>query len=230
MHDLRDAVRSLRSTPVVSLMAILSLALGIGANTAIFSIVDSLFLRTLPVRDPHQLVILRDAAGRRTAWSNPTWKRSASASASSTARSHGRARASIWRAVDKLRSSTACGSADACSTCWAYPPSSAARSPKLTTAAVAARRAGRGHQLWLLAAPLWRRRRRDRPHADRRTRAVHDHWRYPAAVLRRRRRSPFDVAIPIGTELLIGGNASNLDGRWSGWLNVMVRLKDGQSR
>ena len=55
MHDLRDAVRSLRSTPVVSLMAILSLALGIGANTAIFSILDSLFLRTLPVRDPHQL-------------------------------------------------------------------------------------------------------------------------------------------------------------------------------
>ena len=66
MHDLRDAVRSLRSTPVVSLMAILSLALGIGANTAIFSILDSLFLRTLPVRDPHQLVMLRDAAGRRT--------------------------------------------------------------------------------------------------------------------------------------------------------------------
>ena len=57
MQDLRDAVRSLRSTPVVSLMAILSLALGIGANTAIFSILDSLFLRTLPVRDPHQLVV-----------------------------------------------------------------------------------------------------------------------------------------------------------------------------
>ena len=74
MHDLSDAVRSLRSTPVVSLMAILSLALGIGANTAIFSIVDSLFLRTLPVRDPHQLVIVRDATGRRTFWSNPMWE------------------------------------------------------------------------------------------------------------------------------------------------------------
>ena len=74
MHDFRDAVRSLRSTPVVSLIAILSLALGIGANTAIFSIVDSLFLRTLPVRDPHQLVIVRDATGRRTFWSNPMWE------------------------------------------------------------------------------------------------------------------------------------------------------------
>src|SRR5262245_18291071 len=55
-------------------MAILSLALGIGANTAIFSILDSLFLRMLPVRDPHQLVMLRDAAGRQTAWSNPLWE------------------------------------------------------------------------------------------------------------------------------------------------------------
>jgi hypothetical protein len=81
MHDVRDAVRSLRSTPVVSLVAILSLALGIGANTAIFSILDSLFLRTLPVRDPHQLAMLRDAAGRRTFWSNPMWERSPSPNA-----------------------------------------------------------------------------------------------------------------------------------------------------
>ena len=45
MHDIRLAIRSLRSTPVVSLVAVLSLALGIGANTAIFSLVDSLVLR-----------------------------------------------------------------------------------------------------------------------------------------------------------------------------------------
>ena len=45
MHDIRLAIRSLRSTPVVSLVALLSLALGIGANTAIFSLVDSLVLR-----------------------------------------------------------------------------------------------------------------------------------------------------------------------------------------
>ena len=50
MNKLRIAFRTLRSTPVVSLVAVLSLALGIGANTAIFSIVDSLVLRPLPVR------------------------------------------------------------------------------------------------------------------------------------------------------------------------------------
>ena len=44
LHDLRDAFRALRATPIVTLVAILSLALGIGANTAIFSLLDSLLL------------------------------------------------------------------------------------------------------------------------------------------------------------------------------------------
>ena len=63
MQDLRLARggRS-RATPVVTAVAVLSLALGIGANTAIFSLVDSLILRTLPVAEPQRLVIL---AGRR---------------------------------------------------------------------------------------------------------------------------------------------------------------------
>jgi predicted permease len=58
MQDLRLAVRSLRATPVVTTVAVLSLALGIGANTAIFSILDSLLLKSLPVRDPSQLVVV----------------------------------------------------------------------------------------------------------------------------------------------------------------------------
>jgi hypothetical protein len=49
MNDLRIAVRTMRATPVVTLVVILSLALGIGANTAMFSIVNSLLLRALPV-------------------------------------------------------------------------------------------------------------------------------------------------------------------------------------
>jgi putative ABC transport system permease protein len=60
MHDLRLAVRSLRATPVVSVIAVLSLALGIGANTAIFSLVNGLLLRELPVRDPGALVLVTD--------------------------------------------------------------------------------------------------------------------------------------------------------------------------
>lgn len=58
MQDLRLAVRSLRATPVMTAAAVLSLALGIGANTAIFSILNSLLLKSLPVREPSQLVVV----------------------------------------------------------------------------------------------------------------------------------------------------------------------------
>ena len=51
MHDLREALRALRASPLVSAAAIVSLALGIGASTAIFSIFNSLLLKPLPVRE-----------------------------------------------------------------------------------------------------------------------------------------------------------------------------------
>ncbi|MGH9220420.1 MAG: ABC transporter permease, partial [Vicinamibacterales bacterium] len=65
VQDLRLAVRQARRTPVVSSVALLSLALGIGANVAIFSLVNALILRPLPVADPEHLVVLgrSDARG-----------------------------------------------------------------------------------------------------------------------------------------------------------------------
>jgi predicted permease len=58
LADLRLALRGLRRSPLFSIVAILSLALGIGANTAIFTLIDQVLLRKLPVRDPDQLVML----------------------------------------------------------------------------------------------------------------------------------------------------------------------------
>lgn len=52
LHDLRYGLRILIKQPVFTLVAVLSLALGIGANTAIFSLVDALLWRTLPVEAP----------------------------------------------------------------------------------------------------------------------------------------------------------------------------------
>src|SRR5436190_980485 len=71
--DLRDALRALRATPIVTTVAILSLALGIGANTAIFSLVNALMLRSLPVREPQRLVQALTGPTR-TSWSNPLWE------------------------------------------------------------------------------------------------------------------------------------------------------------
>ena len=56
--DLRFALRGLRRSPLFATVAILSLALGIGANTAIFTFMDQLLLRQLPVKAPEQLVML----------------------------------------------------------------------------------------------------------------------------------------------------------------------------
>jgi predicted permease len=58
-NDIRLAVRGLLRSPLFASVAILSLALGIGANTAIFTLVDQILLRKLPVKNPDELVMLR---------------------------------------------------------------------------------------------------------------------------------------------------------------------------
>src|SRR5215472_4000575 len=58
VQDVRYALRTFGKSPVFVTVAVLSLAFGIGANTAIFTLVDQLLLRLLPVKDPQQLVLL----------------------------------------------------------------------------------------------------------------------------------------------------------------------------
>jgi predicted permease len=61
--DVRYAGRALRRSPGFTVVAVLSLALGVGANTAIFQILDAVRLRSLPVRNPHELAEVRIAGG-----------------------------------------------------------------------------------------------------------------------------------------------------------------------
>src|SRR6266404_853185 len=61
--DIRYAFRTLRKSAVFTLAAIGTLALGIGANTAIFQLIDTVFLRSLPVPDPHKLVTIAIRGG-----------------------------------------------------------------------------------------------------------------------------------------------------------------------
>src|ERR1700677_1012785 len=57
-YDLRSALRQLRKTPGLTLLAILSLTLGIGANTAIFTVIESVLLRPLPYAHADRLVFI----------------------------------------------------------------------------------------------------------------------------------------------------------------------------
>jgi predicted permease len=79
LRDLRFALRLMRQTPLVSVVAMLSLALGIGANVAIFSLVNALMLKTLPIHEPDRLVIVGrppavSSGPAITSVTNPQWE------------------------------------------------------------------------------------------------------------------------------------------------------------
>ena len=230
MHEIRNALRAMKAAPVVSAVAILSLALGIGANTAMFSILDSLLLRSLPVKDPQRLVMVGQLPNGRTSWTNPIWEAL-------------RDRPELFEgaiAWSSTRFNLAQGGpTEFVDGVWA----SGRYFEVLGVPAILGRtwttnddRRGGGPDgaVAVISYAFWQRRFGGASDVIGRPLVIE---RVPFTIVGV---TPpgffgvdvgrtFDVAIPLGTEPLIRGKESSLDRRSNWWLNVMGRLRADQS-
>ncbi len=228
-RDVRVALRALRAAPVVSAVAVLSLTLGIGANTAIFSIVNSLMLRALPVHEPERLAIVTDKQ-LATSWTNPIWE-------DIRARTDLFAGTLAW-ATERFDLAQG-GEAQMVDGIWA----SGSFFDVLGVRTIAGRplnaaddRRGGGPDgaVAVVGYDFWLRRFGGAPDALGRQLTLS---RVPFTIVGV---APpgffgpdvgrtFDVIVPLGTEPLIRGKDTQLDEHWSWWLNIMVRLRPEQT-
>jgi putative ABC transport system permease protein len=230
MGEIRNAVRALRATPIVSAVAVLSLALGIGANTAMFSILDSLLLRALPVREPHQLVTIGDVRSGRSSWTNPIWeaiRERSQLGAGALAYSHQRFNLSLGGQTEF---------ADGLWTSGRYFDVLGVSAVLGRTWVPADDRRGGGPDgpVAVLGYDFWQRRFGGdatvigRPLAIERVTYTIVGITPPGFTGLETGRS-FDVAVPIGTEPIVRGSDSSLDQRSYWWLTVTLRLRPGQT-
>jgi predicted permease len=224
--DWRDAWRSLRATPLVTAIAVLSLALGIGANTALFSILNSLMLKSLPVRDPQQLALLDGDS-----WTNPIWEQ---------IRAHERELADgVFAWAPEGFDLSQGGPTDVVEGIWASGRmfevlGVSSVLGRTFTAADDTRGGGPDGPVAVISYGFWQRRYGGAADAIGRSLTIQ---RVPFTIIGITPQGFFgpnvgrsyDVAIPIGAEPLIRGAESWLDGRSTWWLSVMARLKPGQS-
>ena len=230
MPDIRDAFRALRATPIVTTIAILSLALGIGANTAIFSILNSLLLRSLPVEAPQQLALLNQSTGRGS-WSNPIWEQVRD-------RQHDLfAGALAWNSTRfNLAQGGQTEFADGLWASGGYFDVLGVKPllGRLFTADDDRRGGGADGPVAVISYSFWQRRFGGAANVLGQSITV-ERVSYtivgvtPPGFFGVDVGRTFDVAIPIGTEPLIRGKETSLDRRSTWWLGVMVRIKPQQN-
>jgi putative ABC transport system permease protein len=226
-QDVRHGARSLLKRPGLVIAATLSLGLGIGANTAIFSLVDAVLLRALPVRDPEALVMVRRS------WTNPIWEQVQARAApffdGAVAWSDDRFDLSRGGQTDAVDGLFVSGSFFEM---LGVEPALG----RLLTSADDRRGGGADGPTAVISHRFWQLRYRGDPSVVGRT-LVLDRMPVtivgvvPARFLGPSIGKTFDVAVPIGLadRLRPGAQVSLLDGRSHWWLRVMFRLREGQT-
>jgi putative ABC transport system permease protein len=224
--DLRDALRSLRASPVLTLVAVVSLALGIGANAALFSILNGLMLKTLPVRDPARLVVIDGGS-----WTNPIWEQ---------IRERRRDLFEDAFAWSSTRMNLAArGETDFVEGAWASGGmfdvlGVQAALGRTFTESDDVRGGGPDDAVAVVSHGFWQRRMGGAPDAIGRRLSVDGLDVTVIGVAPRGFLGPdvgrsADVIVPIGALSLVSGQSRMLDGRSTWWLEIMGRLKPGQT-
>jgi putative ABC transport system permease protein len=233
-RDVRHALRTVVQHRSLTVVVVLTLALGIGANTAIFSIVDGLLLRTLPVKEPDRLaIVVADGPSGQTTWTYPIWEQIQQ-------RADVFDRAFAWTGFDAQFNLSQGGETRLVNGIW----TSASTFSTLGVAAVLGRtftpaedvRGGAASgPVAVISHAFWQRYFGGAPDVVGRTLILE---RIPFTIIGVTQPGFFglsvgrsyDVAIPFGIEPLVrGAKESRLDRRTSWWLTIMVRLKPGQT-
>jgi putative ABC transport system permease protein len=231
MRDVILGIRALRATPTVTIVVMLSLALGIGANTAFFSIIDSLLLRPLPVKDPQRLVMITaDTQRGFSAWTYAIWDQF---------RRHEESFESLAAWNNARFSLSGGGESQFVDGIWASGglfdmlgvPAMLGRT---FTDSDDQRGGGPDGPVVVISYRFWQ--RQFGGAADVIGKSLNlDRQAYtiigvtPPGFFGPDVGRMFDVAVPIGTEPLIKGKETLLDQGWAYWLIVMGRLKPGES-
>jgi predicted permease len=232
-RDLKFALRQMRQTPVVSGVALLSLALGIGANVAIFSLVNALLLKPLPVYDADRLVIVGLASPRaaQTSLTNPVWEylRDHQEVLVGTA-AYGNPRFNLNSGGETRPIQGLFVSGRFFDVLGVTP-----HLGRMFTADDDRRGGGAAGPVAVLSHGFWQREYGGDPAVIGKPIALDGHVFTIVGISHRDFRGfqigrAFDVATPLGTEPIIRGAESSLDRRSNWWLTIVGRLAPGQSR
>jgi predicted permease len=233
-QNIRYALRMLGKNPGFTAVIVLTLALGIGANTAIFSIIDSLLLRPLPVQDPSRLALVTDTSdGGQESWTYAIWEQIRD-------RRDAFAGTAAWATADASFSLSQGGETEVVNGIWVSGeffdvlgvPAARGRT---FSAADDIRGGGTSGPVAVISHDFWQRHFGGTPDVVGRTLTLE---RIPFTVVGVTPREffglsvgrAFDVAVPFGAEPLVRGTKdSRLDQRDSWWVTVLVRLKPAQS-